>query len=413
MKSERILDLAVEGIRFCENGGSLDDFLDFHLKENEFRSVVSSILFTYFRNKAVLDYVIGMFTKKKPTDFLRRVLSVVFVQILYQSGIEAFAANDIAVSYVKRIEGKYDGNFINAVVRSFLRHIDLRENKNKIFSSVRIVPDILYTRWAKNYSEKKADRIVETIGFKAPFTFRSLIPIEQDIMEKLKLNKLDAIQNFNFYIAEDLGLLLESDLMKKGLVYIQDPAATFFSKLIKDLEPVRILDYCSAPGGKTIVLSSLFPDSHIIATDRSASRLKRVEENLERMNIKNVQVLEMEKFESECKNESFDLILLDVPCSNTGVIRHRPDVMWKFSLPELKKITDLQKTIINRVIPHVRKDGYLLYSTCSIEPEENEKQLLNFLIENSGLSLCSKAIMLPTQLNDGAFVALLRKGMDR
>ena len=132
MKSEKILDLAVGGIKFCESGGSLDDFLDFHLKENEFRSVVSSILFTYFRKRAVLDYAIKLFTRKKPSDFLRIALSVVFVQILYQTGIEPFAATDIAVSYVKKVEGKFAGNFVNAVVRNFLRYIEMDENKDKI-----------------------------------------------------------------------------------------------------------------------------------------------------------------------------------------------------------------------------------------------------------------------------------------
>lgn len=410
MKSEKILDLAVSGIKFCEDGGTLDDFLDFQLRDNEFRSVVSSILFIFFRNKAILGYAIKMFTRKKPSDFLRRVLSVVFVQILYQSGIEVFTANDIAVSYVKKIEGKFAGNFVNAVVRNFLRSIEQKENKNKILSSVRIVPDLLYNRWVQNYSKEKAGKIVDSIGVKAPFTFRSLIPIEHDIMEKLNLKKLDEIESFNFYIAEDLGLLLDSDLMKNGLVYIQDPATVFFSKLIKGLTPERVLDYCSAPGGKTLVLSSLFPDSQIIATDRSASRLKRVEENIQRMNAENIQVLKMEEFESEYKGEDFDLVLLDVPCSNTGVIRHRPDVMWKFSLSELESISELQKTILKRVVPYVRKGGYLLYSTCSIEVEENEKQIDRFVSENAELSLCRKETILPSLLNDGAFSALLRKG---
>jgi len=409
MKSEKILDLAVSGIKFCEDGGTLDGFLDFYLKENEFRSVVSSMLFTYFRNKAVLDYAIKMFTQKKPSDFLRRVLSVVFVQILYQSGIESYAATDIAVSYVKKSEGKFAGNFINAVTRSFLRHIEQKENKNKILSAVRIVPDLLYKRWAQNYSTEKADRIVEVIGVKAPFTFRSLIPIGQDIMEKLNLKKLDGIESFNFYIAEDLGLLLDSDLMEKGLVYIQDSATIFFSKLIKGLTPERVLDYCSAPGGKTLVLSSLFPNSQIVATDRSDSRLKRVEENIQRMNAANIQVLRMEEFESECKGGNFDLVLLDVPCSNTGVIRHRPDVMWKFNLSELKSITSLQKEILERIAPYVIKGGCILYSTCSIEIEENEQQVRNFLAERVEFSLVSMDTLLPNQFNDGAFVALLRK----
>lgn len=410
MKSEKILDLAVNGIKFCEDGGSLDDFLDFQLREKEFRSVVSSILFNYFRNKAVLDYSIGMFAKKTPSDFLRRVISVVFVQILYQTGIEAFAANDIAVSHVKETKGKFAGNFINAVVRNFLRHIELEENRKKILSSVRIVPDFLYKRWSQHYSKEAADKIVEAIGVKAPFTFRSLIPVRQDEMEKLKLRKLDEFKNFNFYIAEDLGLVLDSDLMSKGLIYIQDPAAVFFCNLIKDLTPERVLDYCSAPGGKTLVLSSFFPNSHITATDRSASRLKRVEDNVKRMNAENVRILGMEEFEEQNKGEKFDLVLLDVPCSNTGVIRHRPDVMWKFNYSGLKEIARLQKNILNNTAIHVIDGGYIVYSTCSIEPEENESQIKSFISDNPEFTLCRNETLLPGLNNDGAFVALLRKG---
>lgn len=410
MKSEKILHLAVCGIKFCESGESLDDFLDYQLKEKEFRSVVSSILFTYFRNKAVLDYTIKMFIKKKPSDFLRRVLSVVFIQILYQSGIESFVANDIAVSYVKKIEGKFSGNFVNAVVRNFLRHIELEENKKHILSSVRIVPDLLYNRWARTYSQERADKIVEAIGAKAPFTFRSSVPIEERAMDELRLKKLDSVNNFNFYCADDLGIVLNSSLMKEGLIYIQDPAAVFFSSLIEDLKPERLLDYCSAPGGKTLAMANLFPNSQVVATDRSSNRLRRVEENVERMKAENIQILEMGEFETQYKDKTFDLVLLDVPCSNTGVIRHRPDVMWKFNLSKLKEITLLQRSILDATAKYVSSGGYFLYSTCSIENEENEEQMDKFVSDNPEFQICLRETLYPSQVNDGAFVALLRKG---
>lgn len=138
--------------------------------------------------------------------------------------------------------------------------------------------------------------------------------------------------------------------------------------------------------------------------------MKRVEENIQRMNAKNIQALKMEEFESEYKGSKFELVLLDAPCSNTGVIRHRPDVMWKFSLSELKSITSLQKKILECAAPYVCKGGCLLYSTCSIEVEENEQQIRNFLAENAEFSLISMDTLLPSQFNDGAFVSLLRKG---
>ena len=249
----------------------------------------------------------------------------------------------------------------------------------------------------------------ETIGIKPQFTFRSLIPLEQGIMETLNLKRHGTSDNFNFYVTDNLGAVLSSNLMSEGLLYIQDPAAVFFSGLVRRLSPITILDYCSAPGGKTIALSHLFPASHITATDRSVNRLKRVVENVERMKIKNVRIIEMKDFELEDNTEKFDMVLLDVPCSNTGVVRHRPDVMWKFNLTDLKEVTLLQKDILNNTAKYVKGGGYIVYSTCSIEPEENEKQVEAFISDNPDFTCSGNETLLPCLANDGAFAALLRK----
>ncbi|HBM16011.1 MAG TPA: hypothetical protein DD381_06690 [Lentisphaeria bacterium] len=410
MKSENILNLSVKGIAFCETEGNLDDYLDFSLKDQSLRNTVSSVLFTYFRKKTLIDHILKNLINKRPSAFLRRALSVAFVQILYHTGIEKFKVTDVTVSYVKIKEGKFSANFVNAVLRNFIRQLEEKDTVEQLTAAVRSVPDFLYERWVNNYSKDDADKIVNAIDSRPEFTFRSTVEIDQNDFENLKIRKISFPWTDEFYIADEPTEILNSHLLKEGSIYIQDPAASFFSSLVKDIQPNKILDYCSAPGGKAIILSSLFPDSKITATDRSQVRLERTRQNFCRMKIKNAEAINMEEFEKRCHKESFDFLLLDVPCSNTGVIRHRPDIMWKFNKETLKNNASLQKEILQKAVNYLAKSGYLLYSTCSIELEENEIQIENFLSDNPGFSLLKKKILLPSVTHDGAFAALLTNG---
>lgn len=409
MQTEEILRLAVKGIEFCENGGTLDDYLDYYLKESEPRRTISSILFNYFRNKGIIDFYFKSFSKGKTKPLIRRILSVVFTQILYQSAVPGPIIADVAVSFTRKKEGERASGFVNAMIRKL---IDQRASKeDKVINDENRVPVILLDRWKKNFSQEEVLTILEAIKTVSPFTFRTVLQERMNVEKELNCKKIEGLsflKRFHFFSTEEPEVVLLSDMMKEGKIYIQDPAAVLFGELVTGIHPETILDYCSAPGGKTILLAEIFRNSKISATDRSQKRLERVRENIEKFGLMNVEILNMKTLKS-MHEAFFDMIVLDVPCSNTGVIRHRPDVMWNFTMKSLKDIVKLQSEILEDSSLKLKMGGYLIYSTCSIESEENQKQVKVFTDKHPEFIIEKERLLLPTTLNDGTFVAILKR----
>ena len=409
MQTEEILRLSIKGIEFCENGGTLDEYLDRQLTESEPRRTISSILFNYFRNKGIIDSYLERFAKRKTKPVIRRTLSVVSTQILFQTAVPVAILADVAVSFIKKKEDQGASGFVNAMIRQLIKYHDMASEKDKFVTDKNRVPTVLLDRWKKNFSQDKVSNIIEAIKTEPPFTFRTVfrsVNAEKELNAK-KIEGLSFLKSFDFFSTEDPAMILSSDIMKEGKIYIQDPATVLFGEFIMGMEAKTILDYCSAPGGKTILIAEIFEISKIIATDRSLNRLERVKENIERFGLKNVEVLSIQIVESMPDN-SLDMVLLDVPCSNTGVIRHRPDVMFNFSAKSLKDVVKLQSEILEDVFLKVKKGGRLIYSTCSIEPEENQEQINNFTARHPEFIIEKEQLLMPTILNDGAFIAVLR-----
>jgi len=410
MQTEEILRLAVKGMKFCENGGTLDDYLDYHLTEAAPRRSISSILFSYYRNKGIINFYIKRFSNSTTNPIIRRVLSVVFTQILYQSAVPSAIIADVAVSFIKKKGGQRASGFVNAMIRQLVNYQDTVSGENKIISEKHRVPPILLQRWKKNFSQEETIRIINAIKTIPPFTFRTVFG-EAYPEKKLKCKKIEGVnflKRFHFFSAEEPGMILNSDMMKEGKIYIQDPAVVLFGELIAEIEARTVLDYCSAPGGKTILLAEIFKNSKIVATDRSLNKLKRVRENIEKCGVKNVEIMNL-KAVKNMPDVLFDLVLLDVPCSNTGVIRHRPDVMWNFTAKTLSDIVKLQYEILEDTWSKVKLGGRLIYSTCSIEPEENQQQIKNFIIRHPEFTIEQEHLLLPATLNDGTFVVILKR----
>ena len=173
-----------------------------------------------------------------------------------------------------------------------------------------------------------------------------------------------------------------------------------------------VYDLCAAPGGKSVALYQKMSSGELVANDISEKRQQRTKENLNKVkgNSKvKVSVFVSSESGFSLPEKSADWLLLDVPCSNTGVIRKRPDVKLKFNNKQLKELIKIQKDILNRASRLLKDEGYLIYSTCSIEQEENSFQVERFLKENSEYSLVKERILLPCEIHDGGYSALLHK----
>jgi 16S rRNA (cytosine967-C5)-methyltransferase len=202
--------------------------------------------------------------------------------------------------------------------------------------------------------------------------------------------------------------------METGLVYVQDPASAAFLNLpLPDTADVRqILDLCSAPGGKSILLAERYPNASLICSDRSAKRLNRVAENFnqaKRRDIRFPALTVCDARKPPFQTTLFDLVLLDVPCSNTGVFRRRPDALWRFHPKRLAELVRLQAEILQAASDLLRPGGFIIYSTCSIEPDENTRQIRSFLDSHSDYSRILDIEFVPDTMHDGVYAALLKR----
>jgi 16S rRNA (cytosine967-C5)-methyltransferase len=194
-----------------------------------------------------------------------------------------------------------------------------------------------------------------------------------------------------------------------GLCYVQDPSTLIACELLAPKPGERVLDACAAPGGKTSYLSQLMEGcGEIVACDASRKRLERMDENLSRLGVTNTRMLPIDwtRDSAPYPAGSFDRILVDTPCSNTGVIRRRIDVRWRLAPDEFQVMQEKQIAILKRIAPLLKKEGTLVYSTCSIEPEENMQIVKRAEAEIPGLRFVESRQSLPFRdAMDGAFAA--------
>jgi 16S rRNA (cytosine967-C5)-methyltransferase len=176
------------------------------------------------------------------------------------------------------------------------------------------------------------------------------------------------------------GAIMQLPGYDEGEWWVQDAAAAIPAQLLGDIKGKRVADLCAAPGGKTLQLANA--GAHVTAVDRSTPRLKRLRQNLDRTKLE-AEIVTADAAIWEA--EPFDAILLDAPCSATGTIRRHPDILWQKQPEDLAQVTKLQARLLDNAAKLLKPGGLLVYSTCSLEPEEGEAQIEALLSRNSGL----------------------------
>jgi 16S rRNA (cytosine967-C5)-methyltransferase len=201
---------------------------------------------------------------------------------------------------------------------------------------------------------------------------------------------------------------------REGLFQIQDE---FMLTIIDELElqpHLRILDLCSAPGTKaTAIAERMMDQGKIVALDRSFSRMKPILENMDRLGLHSIDLVVGDaSFSPTLFRVPFDRILIDVPCSNTGVLAKRVEARWRYSFSNLKRLSDLQTRLLEAALEVLKPEGLLVYSTCSIDPAENEEVIQRVLTRESGIRLLSQKTSFPTAIQGGGYWAKLKRMKD-
>ena len=234
----------------------------------------------------------------------------------------------------------------------------------------------------------------------APATAELLLPAEQspsgDFPETIRLTGSCPI-----------SLLPGFD---EGALSIQDASAQYPARWLAPQPGERIWDVCAAPGGKTTHLAELQKDQgQIVASDVQADRLGLIEDNVQRLGLRSITTAVLSRELDHAPHSDFDAALIDVPCSNTGVLGKRPEARWRLKPADLVELPDLQRQILKLALTNIRAGGRAVYSTCSIEPEENRGLVQRVLQELPEWSLIREHDHLPGQPGDGGYLALLQR----
>ncbi len=349
----------------------LDDVLDeLSPKENlsaRDEALARAIAIVTFRRLGTLGQALNERLKRDPKDErLLHLLATGAAQILFLD-IPDHAAVDSAVRLAQEDPKLHHaGGFINAVLRRVARERDMILGAQAPWLDT---PTWLEERWVEQYGEELAERIAGA--------HRSMASVDLSVKE----NAEDWAERLGGVLLPTGSIrLVERTAIRdlpgfdEGAWWVQDAAAALPARLLNAKPGERVADLCAAPGGKTAQLAAAGAD--VLAVDRSAKRLKRLEENLARLNLKaSTRAIDAEKLDEA----PFDSILLDAPCSATGTIRRHPDVAWTKSEEDIRKLSGLQTRLLDKAASLLKPGGRLVYCTCSLEAEEGERQAAGFL----------------------------------
>ncbi len=357
------------------------------------RGLITEIVYGSVKNRGKLDYVLNQFasTKVKKMDhWTRNNLRMALYQIMFLDKVPDSAAVDESVKLAKRY-GRSD-KFVNAVLRNYLRGVDNIVWPDKAKQPVAYLsvtysfPTWMIERFIKQYGLEQAEALCEYYNRPAPMWIRTntLKISRAELKEKLEAEGLTVTESR--YTPEGLQIhsavnLHQMKAFQQGLFTVQDESSMLVALAAEPSKHQRVLDVCSAPGGKSTHMAQLMKNTGTIyACDIHKHRLDLIEENCKRLGITNVQTVEQDGtvLTRRCK-EHFDVIVCDVPCSGLGVLGRRADARWSKESENITGLCGIQKRILEEAAQLVVPGGTLIYSTCTITPEENIDMVTNFL----------------------------------
>ena len=352
------------------------EFADRLLPEGNQRAFVQGVVYTAIRRMRPLRRILGAFLRRWPSGELEALLYVGAAQILYMPDVPDFAAVNETVE-----AAKLGGGGLARVVNGVLRNIVRQRESIDLGTELETFSPEIARRWTERLGADSAERLAEWHNRPAEtFLARrdgSFVALERG-------RKVSDVPGF-----------------AEGEFMVQDPATRLAVELLDPHPGERVLDACAAPGGKTVQIA--WRGAEVTACEVNPRRRARLEENLRRLGVKASVVDAIPS-----ARDAFDKVLVDAPCSNSGVFRRRPDARWSWSEEKLASLVGLQARILDIVAPLVRPGGSRVYSTCSNEPEENGGQVADFLARHPGFEPAGTKESVPPESGcDGAFAAAL------
>ena len=380
------------------------DFPDRMIPPGENHAFITDLVYTTIRRYKTLVWVLGQLVSKMPKGETEAALLAGAAQILFMPSVAEYAAVNETVAAAK-LASKQTAGLVNAVLRNLIRQREqLLEQLAKQPLGIRAShPDSLITRWLERFDASEVAALCEWNNLPAE-TYLAWRPDAEEPFTRLpRGTRVESLPEYS-----------------EGRFIVQDPATAAAVSLM-DLKPGQnVLDACAAPGGKTIQLAwrmnTQQEGGKLVALDLYEDRLATLRENLARTRqTDNVIVAQASLADDTASLREtyglFDRILLDVPCSNTGVLRRRPDARWRWTTKRMKGLCETQAKLLESALALLAPNGRIIYSTCSLEPEENRKQITAFRKAHPEVICTGVEERIPTRSQtDGVFACALERG---
>lgn len=332
------------------------------------RPFVTNIVQGVLKNYELLEYNVNLYVRK--TSLTNKLILMMALYERYFLKEKEYAVNN---SYVELSKTKYDKSFINATLRN-IRELKYSDNEWINVS----LPEWLYKLIKKQYPDDY--RIIIENYHSVHKTYYRLNPNKTDFDYLKDKYDIEIMEN-NVFISKQN--LINTDDFNNGFFYIQDINAAKLTSVLKLKEDYTLLDVCSAPGSKLFNTLELLKDSNTFSNDLNSTRLELIKKKALILGYKNINFLNCDgRYLNSKLNMKFDVIMMDVPCSGLGVIGRKPDIKFHIKPENLDELQNIGYEILNNCSKLLKEDGQILYSTCTINRKENEKQIEKFIKNN-------------------------------
>ena len=426
-----------------ENEGAYSNIaLNNQLKEDNTTGVdhsfSTSFNYCVLERKILLDYIIRQYTNirlKKIEKPVLNILRMAILQIVFMDKVPESAAVNESVKLAKAMRLNKASGFINAVLRNFIRANcvyrlpDKDSDKSMYYSVVYSTPKDIVNLWMSSYGEQNAVNILKNLAGRPPVAVRvnTLKTKAEDLKNSFEKSGIKTEQAAfdNTLLLSSTGSIENTKEYKNGLFHVQDISSQICCSILDPKKNMIVYDFCSAPGGKAFTIAELMNNTGTInAFDMYDHKVKLIKNGAYRLGIKNIKANVRNALSDEPLPFA-DRILCDVPCSGLGIIRRKPEIRYKDDLG-LSQLPDIQYNILCKCSKYLKSGGKLVYSTCTLNPNENENNIKRFLSEHSDfqplkidlkdgiinkISNMDNAVTIFPQKNgsDGFFISLLVK----
>ena len=382
----------------------LDRVLETEMRNTEMneldKGLMNEIVTGVVRWQMKIDWVLtgffhGNFTKAETN--IKNALRVALYQILFLDKVPHSAAVNESVEFIKRLRGQKVADLVNGVLRNILRNLenirypDFNENKIQHLAVVESHPTWMVKRWISRFGYEETKKLLSANNERPDLTLRvNRLKIDFNyFLSQLEQHQIQFTRSeyLDFFVrVKHMAGIGGSDMFRQGFFVVQDESAGLVVKLLDPKPGDRVIDMCSAPGGKATFIGELMKNvGEIVAIDRYETRLNLVKSACQRLGIANAHFVAADA--ATVQTAPAEKVLVDAPCSGLGVLAKKPDAKWKREPEDLLNLVQTQRAILENASKHVKPEGVLVYSTCTTEPEENYDLIKSFLSDHSEFSI--------------------------